>query len=243
MIHAAPKMTSNTTTSERWSGPKKYDSKTLCVGTGFIIEGVLKAVRMHLVTGVAGTDLPTRFIALQFQVSHVCRRKFVGGAEVLPDQNKTAMLTKGYLTKEKVVERSGAEASTASEIVSFIGPICTSATGFVVPSQKGKVHPAVSGVFEFWADAARFITSDFITGRKFRIKTKGDTIFVESATRMDDKSEKECLSYYAGEDSLSSSWNAKINQFKQGESKPSPMAHTAKFDSNNGDCAADDEWD
>lgn len=243
MIHAKPNMTSNTTTTEKWSGTKKYDIKTLCTGTGFIIEGILKTVRMHLVSGCTGTDLPTRFIALQLHVSHVCRRKFVGGSEVLPDQNKTSMLTKGYLTKEKVVERSGAEASTSAEIVGFLGPVCTSAAGFVVASQKAKVHPAVQGVFEFWADAARFITADFIVGRKFRIKTKGDTIFVESATRMDDKSEKECLSYYAGEDSLSSSWNAKINQFKQGESKPSPMAANAKFDSNNGDCAADDEWD
>lgn len=243
MIHAKPNMTSNTTTSEKWGGSKKYDSKTLCTGTGFIIEGVLKAVRMHLVTGATGTDLPTRFIAIRLQVSHVCRRKFVGGTEVLPDQNKTSMEIRGYLTKEKVVEKSGAEAATMGEIVSFLGPVCVPSTGFVVASQKANVHPAVPGVFEFWADAARFITSDFILERKFRIKTRGDTIIVESATRMDDKSEKECLSYYAGEDGISSSWNAKINQFKQGESKPSPMSFTTKFDSNKGDCAADDEWD
>lgn len=243
MIHAAPSKAISATTSEKWGGSKRYDSKALCTGPGFIVEGVLKDVRMHLVTGVAGgTDLPTRFIALQLSVTHVCKRKFVGGVEVLPDQNKTSMVTRGYLTKEKVVERSGAEASTASEISSVLGPVCAAGAGFVVASQRAKVSPAVPGVYEFWADAARFVTADFIRERKFRLKTRGDSIFVESATRMDDKSEKECLSYYAGEDALSSSWNTKINQAKQGAAAP-PAPATAQFNANNGDCAADDEWD
>jgi len=216
MIHQSTggaAMTSRATTQSLSAGVS-WKADSVCKGAGIIVEGTLKGLRTHTLTHApAGSDLPTRFIALQLSVSRACLRKWKDGVEVLPDQTKTKVEVKGYITREKTVvhpESSGEDPEAAAKIISESMSRAPSSI-FSFDAQKSKLHPAVPYVFEFWADAALFVVSDFVRGRHYRLKTRGDCPVVEAATRMDDGSEKEVLTYYAGDD-IGSSWNDKINR-------------------------------
>jgi len=231
MIHQStggPGMTSRATTQTLGAGIA-WKADTICKGAGVIVEGTLKDLRTHtIMRPPAGSDLPTRFIALQLCVNRSCIRKWKDGVEVLPDQTETKVEVKGYLTREKKVlhpESTGEDPAAASKIISDAMRRAP-ASVFSFEAQKSKLHPAVPYVFEFWADAAAFVVSDFVRGRQYRLKTRGDCPIVEAATRMDDGSEKEVLSYYAGGDEIGDSWNAKINRARQMADK-SPAKTTA----------------
>jgi len=220
MIHQSTggaAMTSRATT-QTYSSSVAWKKESVCKGAGLIVEGTLKDLRTHTLMRVpAGGNLPTRFIALQLSVNRACIRKWKDGVEVLPDQTETKVEVKGYLTREKKVfhpESSGEDPVAASKIISE-AMARAPASIFTFASQKSKLHPNVPYVFEFWADAAVFVVSDFVRGRHYRLKTRGDTPIAEAATRMDDGSEKEVLAYYAGGDEIGDSWNAKINRARQ----------------------------
>jgi len=234
-------MTSRATSQTLGAGAT-WKADSICKGAGIIVEGTLKDLRTHtLLRPPAGSDLPTRFIALQLTVTRACLRKWKDGVEVLPDQTKTKVEVKGYLTREKTVvhpESSGEDPVAASKII-MESMSRAPASIFSFDSQKSKLHPAVSYVFEFWADAALFVVSDFVRGRHYRLKTRGDCPIVEAATRMDDGSEKEVLTYYAGDD-IGNSWNTRINRAAQLAEK-SPAKSTAVAGPE--DERDDSEWD
>jgi len=232
-------MTSRATTQTLDAGIA-WKAANICKGSGLIVEGTLKDLRTHtLMRAPAGSDLPTRFIALQLAVNRACIRKWKDGVEVLPDQTETKVEVKGYLTREKKVfhpESSGEDPDAASKIISD-AMARAPASVFSFASQKTKLHPNVPHVFEFWADAAVFVVSDFVRGRHYRVKTHGDCPIVEAATRMDDGSEKEVLAYYAGGDEIGDSWNAKINRASQMAPKNTTAVAGPEDDRD------DSEWD
>jgi len=245
MIHQSTggaAMTSRATTQSLGAGVA-WKADSICKGAGLIVEGTLKDLRTHtLMRAPAGSDLPTRYIALQLSVNRACIRKWKDGVEVLPDQTETKVEVKGYLTREKKVlhpESSGEDPVAASKIISEAMARAPSSI-FSFEGQKNKLNPAVPHVFEFWADAAIFVVSDFVRGRQYRLKTRGDCPLVEAATRMDDGSEKEVLAYYAGGDEIGDSWNAKINRARQMADK-GPAKSTAV--SGPEDERDDSEWD
>ena len=235
-------MTSRATTQTLDAGIA-WKAANICKGSGLIVEGTLKDLRTHtLMRAPAGSDLPTRFIALQLAVNRACIRKWKDGVEVLPDQTETKVEVKGYLTREKKVfhpESSGEDPVAASKIISEAMARAPSSI-FSFEGQKNKLNPAVPHVFEFWADAAIFVVSDFVRGRHYRLKTRGDTPLVEAATRIDDGSEKEVLSYYAGGDEIGDSWNSRINRARQMADK-GPAKTTAVAGPE--DERDDSEWD
>jgi len=243
MIHQSTggaAMTSRATT-QTYSSSVAWKKESVCKGAGLIVEGTLKDLRTHTLMRVpAGGNLPTRFIALQLSVNRACIRKWKDGVEVLPDQTETKVEVKGYLTREKKVfhpESSGEDPAAAAKIISEAMARAPPSI-FTFDSQKNKLHPATPGVFEFWADAAVFVVSDFVRGRQYRLKTHGDCPLVEAATRMDDGSEKEVLAYYAGGDEIGDSWNAKINRASQLADKPKTTAVAGPEDERD-----DSEWD
>jgi len=68
-------MTSRATT-QTYSSNVAWKKDTVCKGAGVIVEGTLKDLRTHTMMRVpAGSDLPTRFIALQLAVNRACIRK------------------------------------------------------------------------------------------------------------------------------------------------------------------------
>jgi len=229
-------------TSQSYSASAPWKKASVCKGNGVIVEGTLKDLRTHTLMRVpAGGDLPTRFIALQLSVNRACIRKWKDGVEVLPDQTETKIEVKGYLTREKKVyhpESSGEDPAAAAKIVSEAMARAPPSI-FTFDSQKNKLNPVVPGVFEFWADAALFVVSDFVRGRQYRLKTMGDCPLVEAATRMDDGSEKEVLTYYAGGDEIGDSWNSKINRARQMADKPAKSTAVAGPE----DERDDSEWD
>jgi len=233
-------MTSHATT-QNYSSSVAWKKDSVCKGAGIIVEGTLKDLRTHSLTHVpAGSDLPTRFIALQLAVKRACIRKWKDGVEILPDQTETKVEVKGYLTREKKVyhpESSGEDPAAATKIIAE-AMARAPASIFTFEGQKSKLNPNVPGVFEFWLDASVFVVSDFVRGRQYRLKTCGDCPFAEAATRMDDGSEKEVLAYYAGGDEIGDSWNAKINRARQMTDKPKTTAVAGPEDERD-----DSEWD
>jgi len=196
--------------------PARWTRSEQCKGDGFLVEGELLHMHMHNLTGAppkSKDNLPARFIAIQMSVTRVTKRKWSPeGQEIEPDEAVTRTELKGYLTK---VRTTSQPATTAADKAS-IEKVLTEAAGRCVPGsfvvQKSQTHPAVSGVFEFWLDAAEYVAGDFAKGRHYRLKTVGDTPIVEGVTRTDDGSEKEVLRHYAGGDEIGSSWSTQLSK-------------------------------
>lgn len=227
-------MSSRATTQTLDAGAE-WTAARVCGGAGVIVEGVLEDLRMHTVQRApAGSDLPTRFVVLRLAVDRATVRKWRDGVEVLPDQTKTKVVVRGYLTREKTVcrpEGSGTDAAAAARIVA-------AAFGHA-PAGLFPAPDAAAHTFEFWADAAAFVVSDFVRGRRYRLKTRGDSPLVEAATRIDGGAEKDVLSYYAGGDGISTSWNATIDRAaKAHAAAPASTALPGPEDERD-----DSEWD
>lgn len=229
-------MTSRATT-QTLGADAKWTAASVCGGAGVIVEGTLEDLHMHTVQRApAGSDLPTRFVVLRLAVDRATVRKWQDGVEVLPDQTKTKVVVRGYLTREKTVcrpEGSGTDAASAARIVATA---LGHAPAALFPS--GAASGAAAGAFEFWADAAAFVVADFVRGRRYRLKTRGDSPLVESATRIDGGTEKDVLAYYAGGDGISTSWNATIDRAAKAHAAPAPTALPGPEDERD-----DSEWD
>eukprot|EP01105_Mastigella_eilhardi_P023872 TRINITY_DN6092_c0_g1_i2.p1 TRINITY_DN6092_c0_g1~~TRINITY_DN6092_c0_g1_i2.p1 ORF type:complete len:170 (-),score=41.84 TRINITY_DN6092_c0_g1_i2:344-784(-) len=92
MIHAAPKVSTGATTTEAWAQGHAWTKAAVCTGSGVIVEGALRDVRMHALTvaGDLAQQLPTRFVALQLEVRWASRRRFDPrtGMEIMPEEGK-----------------------------------------------------------------------------------------------------------------------------------------------------------
>lgn len=229
---------SSRATTQTLGADARWTAASVCGGAGVIVEGTLEDLHMHTVQRApAGSDLPTRFVVLRLAVDRATVRKWQDGVEVLPDQTRTKVVVRGYLTREKTVcrpEGSGTDAASAARIVA--GVLARAPAALFAPASASTPLPA--GTFEFWADAAAFVVADFVRGRRYRLKTRGDTPLVEAATRIDGGAEKDVLAYYAGGDGISTSWNATIDRAAKARAAPAPTALPGPEDERD-----DSEWD
>eukprot|EP00727_Mastigamoeba_balamuthi_P008258 m51a1_g4054 hypothetical protein (231) ;mRNA; f:709558-710455 len=212
----------STTTSARWEG-NSWTRASVCPGTGVVLEGTLRDTRMHLLTNVPpSSDLPGRFLALHIEVASANRRRYgADGVEIAPDQAHTRIEHHGYLSTSKT--RCASEDDIKPQDVARL-----------LGSERfpGTVSAASASTVEVWADAAKFIQSDFVKGRVVRLKTIGDSILVESVTGLDEQNRT--LQYYAGESAVSQTWGDKIAQAK---------ASSSSSQKNQGELRDDSEWD
>jgi len=92
--------------------------------------------------------------------------------------------------------------------------------------QKMNLDPYQKGVFEFWGEVSFVKSMDLKKDQKIKLKTKGDSIFIESVGKTQDN----FSSNYSGENVLGG-WTTKINQ----ADKTSPVEEKQGVDAS--------EWD
>eukprot|EP01112_Ceratiomyxa_fruticulosa_P013623 TRINITY_DN3838_c0_g1_i3.p2 TRINITY_DN3838_c0_g1~~TRINITY_DN3838_c0_g1_i3.p2 ORF type:complete len:224 (-),score=36.73 TRINITY_DN3838_c0_g1_i3:64-735(-) len=209
-------------TSAQWSA--KWTKPELCVGPGFILEGQIKAVRMHSIflTSAPSIEtqedqLPTRFIALIVEVDFACKRNFDKfGNEVAPKMNRASAVNKGhYLNQYERVDSKFVEKLSSDELLQLLPG------GVAMPpkfsdSSLPKLHPIVPNHFEFWADSAQYKHMDLKAGDAVRIKTLGNSVFVDTLGRMGASH----LPVMGGDQKLGQSWTTKIMHSAEKEKEP-----------------------
>eukprot|EP00028_Trichosphaerium_sp_Am-I-7-wt_P000494 CAMPEP_0168535148 /NCGR_PEP_ID=MMETSP0405-20121227/18464_1 /TAXON_ID=498012 /ORGANISM="Trichosphaerium sp, Strain Am-I-7 wt" /LENGTH=148 /DNA_ID=CAMNT_0008562273 /DNA_START=268 /DNA_END=714 /DNA_ORIENTATION=- len=111
--------------------------------------------------------------------------------------------------------------------------------GFLKQDSLNNLHPKKMSVFEFWLDVHDFQSKDIHVNDNVRLKTRGDSIIVESIAKLvEDNKLLKNNNFFAGGTGVSEGWTDKImkNKFdSDDEEEEAPKEE--------GDCAEDDEWD
>jgi len=224
-------MSTSTTISTQWT------KESLCKGDGFIIEGIIKSDKFHSIflngkQDVHATPLGTRFICYNIEFENAIKRNFKDGVEVPPKMIAATATSKGYLNNFDRVQ-----ASVVDKVE--IDAYCKLISGGETPIPKGfhddalvNLHPRSKNIVELWADAEQFSHKDYKKGDGVRIKTKGNSIFIESIIKMDSNQ----ISNFSGDAQLGSAWTSNIMKSTSGG---------GKFDKQtfNDQETNDDEWD
>eukprot|EP01133_Synstelium_polycarpum_P006520 gene6520-7550_t len=212
-------MSTSTSYSQPWT------KEALCQGDGFIVEGVLRKVKMHsmFLTGkhsVHDTVLPTRFITIVLEVDTTIKRNWKDGYEVPPKMTRATAISKGYLNKFDRVQANLVEKFDSNGLAKAIG----GSTGKAIPmgfhdDSLPSLHPARQNYFEFWLDAEKNSHKDLKVGDELRVKTMGNSIFAESMIKMDSHQ----ISNMAGDTQVLSAWqkNMLTRADAQEEAEPS----------------------
>ncbi|EGC38910.1 hypothetical protein DICPUDRAFT_148371 [Dictyostelium purpureum] len=191
---------SSTFTKERW-----------CKGDGFIIEGVLVKHNIHTVfvnckQPLTETPLPTRFVAIVLEFDNGIKRNWnEHGIELPPKMTRSTAITKGYLNKFDRVQATIVDKVDCDQICAAIAngkPLPENFHDEAIPS----LHPKKKNHLEFWADVDKFSHKIFKQGDEIRIKTMGNSIFVESIVKMDQNN----MANLAGDSQLGDSFSKNI---------------------------------
>ncbi|KAH3764176.1 Arp2/3-interacting proteins Arpin [Pelomyxa schiedti] len=247
---AEPHSGAPSTTSAWSSSPSStpFTEAALCSGRGLVVEGVLVSCRVHVLTvpsspsssstststtasssgglrssssssaSASGSGgLPTRFFAVQLKVTRACRRRFDEGTgqEIMPQDKRVTVVRTGYLTANRTVVDTPDEVDPAA-----LNSVIRTFPGAPPEAQRSKLHPNVPNTYEFWVDSAKYVNSDFVKGKSFRLKTRGDSLLVETITVMDDLTNT--LKDFAGDTSLGDSFASKIAKAKAAEKPAEP---------------------
>lgn len=139
--------------------------------------------------------------------------------------DRTSIKRTGYLSTVHG-QRDDPEAISVDDWLRTLG-------GQAVPAKwyagVAGVHPAERDVLEFWGDATYMRGLDLKEGDKVRLKTKGDTVLIESVAK-----ETELATHFHGEQQKGT-WTDQISKGDQKDDKPVPGEELEGVD--------DDEWD
>eukprot|EP01120_Amphizonella_sp_Union-15-10_P011854 TRINITY_DN5148_c0_g1_i1.p1 TRINITY_DN5148_c0_g1~~TRINITY_DN5148_c0_g1_i1.p1 ORF type:complete len:223 (+),score=35.06 TRINITY_DN5148_c0_g1_i1:96-764(+) len=208
----------NSEPASRVEYPGEWTKEAICEGKGFVVEGVLLTKRTHSVAAQAKTQtLPTKFVALQLKLTSPAKRRNFGpdGKELAPEFEERSKTFKGYLSYEKKDARSTANV-TNQELCDILGK----KSGGPIPKNLSKpdvlnhLHPKQIGVFEFWLESSQWPSLDLALGQAVRLRTLGDSVLVETITKIDSVTSN--LVNYSGE---TESWTSKIVQRQDDEEK------------------------
>ncbi|EFA80370.1 hypothetical protein PPL_07204 [Heterostelium album PN500] len=200
-------------TSSNYSGV--WTKEAICKGNGFIVEGVVKKIKMHSMfintkPSIHDNQLPTRFFTVVVDVDTTIKRNFnADGYEVPPKMTRATAISKGYLNKFDRVEAKLVEKVEHGALAAAIG----SPTGKALPigfhdDSLPSLHPAVKGHFEFWLDAEKNAHKDIKVGDEVRIKTIGNSVIAESIIKMDTFQ----ISNFSGDTQLLNAWSNNLTR-------------------------------
>eukprot|EP01132_Coremiostelium_polycephalum_P004332 gene4332-5422_t len=214
-----------------------WTKESLCKGDGYIVEGIVKGVKMHSIfvaskTSIHDTPLPTRFVAIQIELDHGIKRNWKDGVEIPPKMIRATAISKGYLNKFDRIQSSIVDKVDSNALLQAIGSEGKALPRGFHDDALPYLHPSKPNYFEFWADAEKFSHKDTKPGDEVRIKTIGNSIFIESLVKMDINQ----ISNFSGDSQLGDSWTTNImkrtDQGRYDEKQQEPV--------NNDD--DDDEW-
>jgi len=235
MLHDVPKNVDKDPNATRLQWDGQWTKSAICKGNGFIVEGRVIAKRSHSMAvknANAPDALPNRFVALQVKISQPAQKRNFkpDGTEIAPHFQDQEKHIKGYLSFDHKQAQSLASIST-QEFCNILGQNSGGPTpkGWVKADILNKLHPKQASVFEFWVDVSDFHNKDINIGSDVRLKTIGDSILVESITKIGQITST--LKNFSGSDSVGESWTSKI---KKKDSESEEDEHHSGADS--------DEW-
>jgi len=157
-------------------------------------------------------------------IEDIRRRTFDDkGIETEPFSGGEKLTSKGFLNKYDHKDKIDPAKITSTELVSLLGG---SSIGYF-DQQLPNLHPNIKDRFEFWGDST-LKSMEIKKGMKIKVKTKGDSIFIESCSKL-----QETAQNYSGENVLGG-WTDKISKGKD-DGKEIPGTNLQGVD--------DSEWD
>ncbi|KAM9994768.1 hypothetical protein ACTFIY_000959 [Dictyostelium cf. discoideum] len=197
--------------STNYSGT--FTKERFCGGDGFIVEGILQKHNIHTVflqakQPLQDTVLPTRYVAITIEFDNTVKRNWKDGVEIPPKMTRATAITKGYLNKFDRVQATLVDKINADQLSIAIsdGNKNSSLPSNFHDDAIKNLHPNKKNYFEFWADVDKFSHKIFKSGDEVRIKTIGDSIFVDSVVKMDSNN----IANFSGDSNLGDSFASNI---------------------------------
>ncbi|XP_054475299.1 arpin [Anoplopoma fimbria] len=205
---------------ERAWSPSVYES-----GQGVLLEGKLLDVSRHAISD--DSNQKVRFYVLYIKPSRIHRRKFdASGKEIEPNFSDTKKVNTGYLMSSFKVEAKGESDRLSEEQLS--------ATVNKAELLKITDKHRPSGTLAFWYPESQMDQTELETGQDVRLKTRGDSPFIFSLSKVDGGTVTRCN--FAGDEKAGASWTDKILSNK------ADAVSTQKAEGD-GEGAGEDEWD
>ncbi|CAJ1057078.1 hypothetical protein PFLUV_G00104330 [Xyrichtys novacula] len=201
-----------------WS-PSVYES-----GQGVLLEGKLMDISRHTISDASNQKV--RVFVLYIKPSRIHKRKFdASGKEIEPNFSDTKKVNTGFLMSSYKVEAKGESDRLSEEQLSAM----VNKAELVKITDKHRP----SGTVAFWYPESEMDKTDLEMGQDVRLKTRGDSPFIFSLSKVDGGTVTKCN--FAGDEKAGASWTDKIMANKTGAESDQLRGE--------GDGAGEDEWD
>jgi len=193
-------------------------------GNGVSVQGKIVDFRNHSVQD--SSNKQNRYMAVVVDVEFIRKRTFnEQGEETEPGGPNEKAVAKGYINKFDHKDIEDKEKITSD---TFLQTVLHGKSLPYFLDQEKNLHPNISNRFEFWGTSTLLKPMDLKKNDTFRLKTKGNSIIIESCSPL-----KPISSNYSGQDVLGG-WTSKISSPVQ-SNKPLPGQDKEGVD--------DSEWD
>lgn len=205
----------------KWEGA--WNPESMQQGQGILLEGTFQKKVKHIIQDHKGVKV--RYVVFHIEFKQACRRRFDDkGKELEANFGQTGLVRTGYLQSSYKMETK-----SASDALSF-QDVCQ-----CLPPSLVKLFPAAhSHALCFLGDEDTYDHLDLQYGQPVRLKTKGNSLFIESLTKLD-MDQKVHSTNYTGAESAGKSWTDRVMSVKQAkDDPPRPQEEVER---------GDDEWD
>eukprot|EP00048_Salpingoeca_helianthica_P017273 m.236383 g.236383 ORF g.236383 m.236383 type:complete len:221 (-) comp20587_c0_seq1:66-728(-) len=191
-------------------------------GDGMIVEIVVRGKSKAVVTDSRGEK--SRHIIIHGEVQTAYQRRFEGGREVDVAALQTQKVRTGFLNSSYKDEKVRNDLLTAEEVRGRV-------RGFAARLPRA----GSLGQVDFWGTEEMLKDLDIENGTRYRLKTRGDSPFIETLLKMDVEPVVKAANQ-AGDKAAGDSWTTKI----MAQKAPSGPAALPQ---DNLEGVGDDEWD
>jgi len=225
MIHT-PSFETYTVGQTNWNGA--WNPRP--TGSGVAVEGSVQQVRSHTIIDSTGQHHRYQVAVLALG-GEVRKRVFNEKGEEVDTQlhSKETFKRFGYLPDYKRVAVNDENVLSFDQLQRTIGDSRGALPAGYYDQQLGQLHPHQPQIFEFWGDTHLMKSVELKKEVKVRLKTKGDSVLVDTITRFDTN-----MPNYTGE-AVGDNWGTKIVT-----KRPDEVA-TEEVDDRQG--VDDSEWD
>jgi len=181
------------------------------VGDGISVFGTVNELRNHTVKD--SSNKHHRYVAIVVDIGYYRSRLFKDGSELEPPIEREKAIAKGWLNQFDHKTFEDPDKITADQ---WLLRLDNKANPYWI-EQNSQLHPNVKDRFEFWGETQTVKAMDLKKGDQIRLKTKGDSIIIESCSKLNQQAQN-----YSGEDVLGG-WTNKINASKLDDKHNKPL--------------------
>jgi len=200
-------------------------------GKGFVLEGIIEDVNNHT---VQYNKAYFNYVSILIRLEGARRRNYDdSGVEVEAAFIREKINTKNYLNKHEHAASYDPFETSVTELCNIIGSGQGALPSGYLDQKIKSLHPYENNMFMLWGDSKTTKPRDLKKGSKIRVKTKGDSIFVESIAKLGDAGKLVESANYAGQNVVGT-WTDHIGNKKIEHKGPIPGENLQGVD--------DSEW-